>query len=260
VAEGTREEEWWASKRDALKLARLHRAGELTAVHIPEPTDEALRDLRGGGVRDKRRLGRTGRESRARSDATNDQRRTRQQLKAQLLRLGYKYTGKTSWNAAHERYLRELVLPHAAHKIVLEEYLQTIATAGERVARLTAQIELLARDWRLWPAIQALMSEGQVAASTQNQALSALLFLYRDVLEIDLPWLGDVDRAKRPARLPVVLTREEAQAVLAGLEGTYRLMGELLYGAGLRLLECLRLRVKDIDFSYAQITVREGKG
>jgi integron integrase len=105
-----------------------------------------------------------------------------------------------------------------------------------------------------------LANEGEVAASTQNQALSALLFLYREVLEIDLPWLGEVDRAKRPARLPVVLTPTEAQAVLAAMEGPYRLMADLLYGAGLRLLECLRLRVKDLDFEYAQITVREGKG
>src|SRR6185436_18073345 len=71
--------------------------------------------------------------------------------------LGYKYGGKTSWNAAHERYLRELVLPHAAHKIVLEEYLQSVSTAGERVARITGQIETLAPQWRLWPAVQAMM-------------------------------------------------------------------------------------------------------
>ena len=160
-------------KRDALKLARLHRAGELTSVHIPEPTDEALRDL-----------------CRARSDAMNDQRRSRQQLKAQLLRLGYKYSGKTSWNAAHERYLRELVLPHAAHKIVLEEYLQTIATAGERVARLTAQIETLARAWRLWPAIQALMS------LRGFQVLSATLFLSE---------LGGLERFPHPRHLMAYL-------------------------------------------------------
>ncbi len=105
-----------------------------------------------------------------------------------------------------------------------------------------------------------LAVEGQVAASTQNQALSALLFLYKEVLEIDLPWVGDIERAKKPHRVPVVLTRDEARAVLDGLSGQYRLMGDLLYGAGLRLMECLRLRVKDIDFGYWQITVRDGKG
>ena len=101
---------------------------------------------------------------------------------------------------------------------------------------------------------------GKVAASTQNQALSALLFLYKEVLGMPLEWIGGVERAKQPKRLPVVLGREEARAVLAGLPVEYRLMGELLYGAGLRLLECLRLRVKDLDFAYLQITVRDGKG
>jgi len=120
----------------------------------------------------------------------NDQRRTRQQLKAQLLRLGYKYTGKTSWNPAHERYLRELVLPHAAHKVVVEEYLQTIGTAGERVARLTGQIETLAKEWRLWPAIQALMS------MRGFQVLSATLFLSE---------LGDLERFPHPRHLMAYL-------------------------------------------------------
>lgn len=102
---------------------------------------------------------------------------------------------------------------------------------------------------------------GKVSASTQNQALSALLFLYREVLGREVGWLGDtVKRATRPARLPVVLTPEEALAVLERLEGSFRLMGHLLYGAGLRLMECLRLRVKDVDFGYQQIVVRDGKG
>jgi integrase len=99
-----------------------------------------------------------------------------------------------------------------------------------------------------------------VAASTQNQALSALLFLYRAVLEMDLPWLDDVVRAKRPQRLPIVLTREEVRAALQPLEGVPRLMAHLLYGAGLRLLECCRLRVQDVDFARNQIVVRTGKG
>ena len=105
-----------------------------------------------------------------------------------------------------------------------------------------------------------LAVEKKVAASTQNQALSALLFLYRNVLEIDLPWLDDVVRAKRSERLPVVLTREEVRAVIHALHGTPRLMAVLLYGSGLRLLECARLRVKDVDFATNQIVVRSGKG
>ena len=105
-----------------------------------------------------------------------------------------------------------------------------------------------------------LAEEGRVAASTQNQALSALLFLYREVLKVDLPWLGEMTRAKRPGRLPVVLTVEEVRRVLARIDGQQGLMADLLYGAGLRLLECVRLRVKDLDFEMRQITVRDGKG
>jgi integron integrase len=108
--------------------------------------------------------------------------------------------------------------------------------------------------------LNALATRRRVAASTQNQALAALLFLYRDVLGIRLPWLDDLVHAKSPARLPVVLTRDEVRAVLAGMEGEPRLMATLLYGCGLRLLECCRLRVKDIDFGQNQITVRRGKG
>lgn len=114
------------------------------------------------------------------------------------------------------------------------------------------------------PEVEAFLSDlavqRNVAASTQNQALAAILFLYRDVLGIELPWLQDVVRAKRPARLPVVLTRREVEAVLARLDGRDWLMASLLYGAGLRLMECVRLRVKDIDFAMRQIVVRDGKG
>ena len=99
-----------------------------------------------------------------------------------------------------------------------------------------------------------------MAASTQNVALNALVFLYRHVLQQEFPELGNLVRAKRPGRLPTVLTREEVSALLAHLSGTHHLMASLLYGAGLRLMECLRLRVKDLDFAYHQITVREGKG
>ena len=105
-----------------------------------------------------------------------------------------------------------------------------------------------------------LARDGKVAASTQNQALSALLFLYKEVLKQEIGWLENVERAKRPARLPVVLTRDEVHKVFAHLHGTPRLMAGLLYGSGLRLMECVRLRVKDVDFGYARITVRDTKG
>lgn len=101
---------------------------------------------------------------------------------------------------------------------------------------------------------------GEVAASTQNQARSALMFLYREVLGIDLGVLPSVVQAKVPQRLPVVLTRAEVQALIRELDGTYRLMAQLLYGSGLRLLECVRLRVKDIDFAQHQLVIRSGKG
>jgi integron integrase len=108
--------------------------------------------------------------------------------------------------------------------------------------------------------LSALAVHGQVSASTQNQALCALVFLYRHVLGQSLGWLDDIARAKRPQRLPVVLTKPEVKALLGALEGVHWIMASLLYGAGLRLLECLRLRVKDIDFGSHQIVLREGKG
>jgi len=160
-------------KRDAIKLARLHRTGDLTAVHVPDATDEAVRDL-----------------CLARTDAMNDLRRTRQQLKAMLLRLGYKYSGKSSWTSAHERYLREVVLPHPAHKVALEDYIGTIRLAKERVDRLTGQIEVIARDWRLWPAVQALMT------MRGFQVLSAVILLSE---------LGDLARFSHPRKLMAYL-------------------------------------------------------
>ena len=114
------------------------------------------------------------------------------------------------------------------------------------------------------PEVTAFLTDlavrGHVAASTQNQALSALLFLYREVLEQEFGWLNDVVRAKKPKRLPVVFTPEEAMAIVEELQGIRWLMGMLLYGGGLRLQECLRLRVKDLDFEHLQVTVREAKG
>lgn len=105
-----------------------------------------------------------------------------------------------------------------------------------------------------------LAVRGNVAASTQNQALSALLFLYREVLGLDLPWMEGVTRAKRPQRLPVVLSRAEVERLLAMIDGEVWLMAALLYGSGMRLMECMRLRIKDVDFERRQITVRDGKG
>ena len=105
-----------------------------------------------------------------------------------------------------------------------------------------------------------LAAERNVAAATQNQALSALLFLYKELLGRDLPWFKDLVRAKRPVRVPVVLSRAEVQRLLAQLDGAKWLMASLLYGAGLRQIECLQLRVKDVDFAYRQVLVRDAKG
>jgi len=128
------------NRRDALQLARLHRAGELTGIHVPDAVDESLRDL-----------------TRARSDASRDLKRAKQRLKSFLLRLGYHYTGKANWSEAHQRYLRELVLPLPALKAVLEEYLLAIT---QRTAQLTQLEELIAAQvpqWRMDPAVRALM-------------------------------------------------------------------------------------------------------
>ena len=114
------------------------------------------------------------------------------------------------------------------------------------------------------PEIQAFLSslatDGRVSASTQNQALNAILFLYRKVLKLDLPWMDDIVRAKRPLRVPTVLNQDEVARVLRAMRGRHWLMASILYGSGLRLTECLRLRVQDIDFEYLQLTVRDGKG
>ena len=127
-------------RRDALKLARLHRAGELTAVHVPDASDEAMRDL-----------------CRARTDAVQDLRRGRAQLKAFLLRNGYRYTGKSAWTEAHRRYLRELVLPHPAQRVVLEDAIAAIAAAGERIGRLEDQMHTLLESWPMKPVVEAVM-------------------------------------------------------------------------------------------------------
>jgi integron integrase len=105
-----------------------------------------------------------------------------------------------------------------------------------------------------------LATEKKVAASTQNQALNALVFLYKQVLQIDIGDLGPTERAKKPERLPTVMSREETGRLLKAMTGIHQLMAKMLYGCGLRLMECVRLRVKDIDFDQNQLIVRDGKG
>jgi transposase len=160
-------------KRDARAIARLVRAGELTAVYIPEPTDEAIRDL-----------------CRARTDAVDDLRRCRLRLKAFLLRHGYRYQGKANWSQPHMRYLRELVLPHPAMKAILEEYLQGIDAAHQRVQRLEASLLSLLDTWRLKPAVQALM------AFRGFQLVAAM---------ITVSELGDIHRFAHPRQLMTYL-------------------------------------------------------
>jgi transposase len=127
-------------RRDALMLARLHRAGELTGIHVPDAVDESIRDL-----------------TRARADAVHDLTRAKLRLKSFLLRQGYRYQGKANWSEAHQRYLRELVLPLPALKAVLEEYLLAINQATQRVERLDDLIAAQVPQWRMYPAVQALM-------------------------------------------------------------------------------------------------------
>src|SRR5262252_4744896 len=160
-------------KRDARSLARLLLAGELTAVYVPEPTDEAIRDL-----------------CRARTDAVDDQRRCRFRLKAFLLRHGYRYHGKANWSQPHMRYLRELVLPHPAMKAILEEYLQGIDAAHQRVQRIEASMLSLLESWRLKPAVQALM------AFRGFQLVAAM---------VTVSELGDIHRFEHPRQLMTYL-------------------------------------------------------
>jgi site-specific recombinase XerD len=108
--------------------------------------------------------------------------------------------------------------------------------------------------------LSSLANDRAVAPATQNQALAALLFLYKEVLGMDVPWLNGIARAKRERRIPVVLTQAEAHALLGHMSGVHGLMARLLYGTGLRLAECLQLRVKDIDLNRHELVVRQGKG
>ncbi len=160
-------------RRDARMLARLHRAGELTAVHVPDDRDEAIRDL-----------------CRARTDAVQDRRSGRNQLKAFLLRNGYRYGEKTSWSAAHMRYLRELILPHPAMKIVLEEYLQCIDATDERIERLEVHMKALLDEWHMKPVVLALMG------FRGYQTVAAM---------ITVSEIGDIHRFPHPRQLMAYL-------------------------------------------------------
>jgi len=128
-------------RRDALMLARLHRAGELTAVYVPRAEDEAIRDL-----------------TRAREDAKGDEKRSKQRLLSFLLRSGIRYTGGSPWSKAHMRWLSDVKMPHRSQQVVLQEYIGTVNQCKERVQRLTEQIQQLLPEWQLFPIVQALQS------------------------------------------------------------------------------------------------------
>lgn len=149
--------------------------------------------------------------------------------------------------------IRRLGLSLRTEKIYVDWIRRFVLANGKRHPRDMGASEV---EWFL----TRLATEGRVAASTQNQALAALLFLYREVLGIDLPWMSNIRRAKRPERLPNVLSRPEVRSLLAQLDGTPGLMARLLYGSGLRLMECLRLRVQDIRLQRHEIVIRHGKG
>lgn len=160
-------------RRDAEQLARLHRAGELTGIHVPDAVDESIRDL-----------------TRARADAVHDLTRAKQRLKSFLLRQGYRYSGKANWSEAHQRYLRELVLPLPALKAVMEECLLAIDQATQRVARLDDLLAAQVPSWRMYPAVQALMC-------LRGFQLTAAAVLVAE--------LGDVRRFAHPRHLMAFL-------------------------------------------------------
>ena len=149
--------------------------------------------------------------------------------------------------------MRRLGLAIRTEKTYVDWIRRFIVANGKRHPREMGAVEV---EWFL----TELAVKGKVAASTQNQALSALLFLYREVLGQELPWMENIRRAKRPDRLPIVLTFDEVSRILDRMSGTTHLMASLLYGSGLRLMECVRLRVQDVDLLRREILVRHGKG
>ena len=160
-------------RRDAVSLARLYRAGELTPVYVPREEDEAMRDL-----------------SRAREDAINAQRTSRQRLGAMLLRLGYRYSRKTAWTPAHFRWLSTLKMPHHAQQIAFQEYIHAVMECTERVNRLTEQIQKLMPEWRLAPVVKALQAMRGVAPM---------------IATITMAELGDLGRFENPRQLMAYL-------------------------------------------------------
>ncbi|MBW1645863.1 MAG: integron integrase [Deltaproteobacteria bacterium] len=169
----------------------------------------------------------------------------------------------TKVREAKKRYAKELAALKSALRI--HHYsLRTEQAYEQWTARFMAFHDLKNpeqfADREIKEYLDYLAQVRQVAASTQNQALNAVVFFYREVLGREAGDFDDFIRAKRPRRLPVVLTRDEVESLLAEMEGIYRLQAGLLYGSGLRLMECLRLRIKDIDFKQGQIMVRDGKG
>ena len=156
-------------RRDARKLARLHRAGDLTPVYVPNEQDEAIRDL-----------------VRAREDAKGDEKKSKQRIQALLLRHGYKYTGRSSWSLAHIRWLSDIKMPHHSQQIVLQEYIDTMNQCKARVQRLTEQIRQLILQWRLFPVVKAL------------QALRGVSLI---VAATTVAEVGDLTRFKNPTEL-----------------------------------------------------------
>lgn len=162
-------------------------------------------------------------------------------------------TGRPRLLDAVRQAVRRRHYSHRTEEAYLHWIKRFIYFSGKRHPRELGAAEVTAF-------LNHLASQRHVASATQNQALAALLFLYKEALAQPLPWLEGIDRAKRPVRRPTVLTQAEVQQLLARMHGTKWLMASLLYGAGLRLHECLALRVKDVDFGYRQILVRDGKG
>ncbi len=160
-------------RRDAMSLARLYRAGELTAIYVPREDDEAMRDL-----------------SRSREDAVNASRTARQRLGAMLLRLGYRYSRKTMWNASHFNWLSTIKMPHPAQQIAFQEYINSVTECGDRVNRLTEQIQSLIPTWRLAPVVRAL------------QALRGVSLM---VATTTIAEIGDLSRFENPPQLMAYL-------------------------------------------------------
>lgn len=156
-------------RRDAIMLARLHRAGELTPSYVPSAEDEAMRDL-----------------TRAREDAKGDEKKSKQRLLSFLLRSGQKYTGQSPWSKAHMRWLSDIKMPHRSQQVVLQEYIDTLNQCSARVQRLTEQIRQLMPHWRLYPVVQSLQSLRGVS----------LIVAATTVAEI-----GDLKRFKSPVEL-----------------------------------------------------------